>query len=70
MCLQETKQVGEKEKESDNSRFKIRNTSKVISRNGVDIIIDNMQKKDINCGCKKDMQLHHNPKIFSETRHL
>ena len=48
MCLQETKQVGEKTKELDNSSFKIRYTSKVILRNGVCIIMGNMYKKDIN----------------------
>lgn len=40
MCLQETKWVGKKEKELDNSGFKLWYTSVVRSRNGVGIIVD------------------------------
>jgi len=40
MCLQDTKWVGEKAKELDNSCFKPWYTEKVRSKNGIDIIED------------------------------
>ncbi|KAH1257082.1 Craniofacial development protein 2 [Glycine max] len=47
MCLQETKWIGEKAKELDNSGFKLWNTGKIRSRNGVGIIVDKEWKKDV-----------------------
>ncbi|KAL5161290.1 LINE-1 retrotransposable element ORF2 protein [Glycine soja] len=47
MCLQETKWTGEKVKELDNSGFKLWYTGKIISRNGVGIIVDKEWKKDV-----------------------
>lgn len=47
MCLHETKWVGEKEKESYRSRFKLWYTEKVRSRNVVCIIVDKEWMKDV-----------------------
>lgn len=40
MCLHETKLIGEKAKELDNSSFKLWYTGKVRSKNGMEIIVD------------------------------
>jgi len=47
ICQQETKWMGEKEKELDSSRFKHWYIEKVRSKNSVGIIVDKEWKKDI-----------------------
>jgi hypothetical protein len=47
ICQQETKWMGEKEKELDSSRFKYWYIEKVRSRNSVGIIVDKEWKKNI-----------------------